>query len=195
MDEVEGRAFALPFPHFLVPSVLPVEAARDALGLLEASEWQLFDGDLYSFFVPSGNDDGALAAYAIVRESGVLGRISRLAAIELGIVVDDSAAIEAHRYTSGSGIGVHSDANVGEFRFVVHLNRSWGVDDGGVLALSASADMRDARVLPPMHNTGIGFATGRATYHAVTERKRAESYLLVFRFGYKQSSESGRDAK
>ncbi|MEC3196184.1 2OG-Fe(II) oxygenase [Bacillus cereus] len=105
------------------------------------------------------------------------------------ITFEDNFILSAVKHEPGDGTSIHSDyANIHErsqnfftHRFLVYLNRQWSEEDGGMLGLFASKDSSSLiKVISPLHNTGIGIAFGKNSYHAVGKICNGNRYSLVF---------------
>lgn len=171
-----------PFPHVKVAPALNAEKATKILRLLDDMVWKRVTEEYYEFNVLSVQSQKEELQQCLLNW-----RIEDTIHVYLETYLDTSltqkAIIEPHQYLPGTGIGVHTDGSVEEARFVLNLNREWRSDQGGVWILSRGSDLKPPVIyLPPIHNTGFGFMTAKASYHALSERFSAVAYTLVFRF-------------
>lgn len=171
-----------PFTHIILAPVLEPEKAQELLVALESIEWKRIQQSFYEFDIPVERYSYEKLQDYLVRLPAV-NRIHRFLQSSLCANLTSDVIVEPHRYSQGSGIGVHSDELVSEVRFVLNINRSWRPHDGGIWILSTSSDLHmSTQFMPSLHNTGFGFATGANSYHALSERLSSISYAIVLRF-------------
>lgn len=175
-----------PFTHLKVAPVLRTEEAEELLSTLDRMDWQRRKQAFYEFDVVTDqrfrdNLRGRLIRYRTID------RIRDWLERCLSTQLVPKAIVDLHRYSPGTGIGVHTDGPTAEARFVLNLNCSWRPSQGGIWVLSARSNLKPpVHFLPPLHNTGFGFLTNAASYHALSERLVSVAYAVVFRFTVKE---------
>ncbi len=187
LHEAEGfRVESEPFVHVKVAPVLSAEEAEEFLSLLEWMDWQRRKQAFYELDVVTNQHSQEYLQERLVR-SRTIDRVREWLEQWLGSRLVPDAIVDLHRYSPGTGVGVHTDRPTAEARFVLNLNRSWQQNQGGIWVLSARSDLKPpVHFLPPLHNTGFGFLTSAASYHALSERLVSIAYAVVFRFTVKE---------
>lgn len=185
--EAEGlRVESEPFVHVKVAPVLRVEEAEEFLSILEQMDWQRRKQSFYEFDVVTNHHSQENLQGRLIR-TRTINRIRDWLERCLSTQLVPNAVVNLHGYAPGTGIGVHTDRPTAEARFVLNLNRSWQPNHGGIWVLSSHSDLKPpAHFLPPLHNTGFGFLTNAASYHALSERLVSVAYAVVFRFAVKE---------
>jgi hypothetical protein len=172
----------IPFRHFLMAPVLNARVSTDLLDQLDGLTWRRNRGSLFCFDVPDPSSD-----YLAFHDSVILHINVEIIVHAISTIYNfrhiQLFTIDPHKYDRGTGIGIHTDRGVAEFRFVLNLNRNWELSQGGIWILSSAPDLsKQTRYIAPIHNTGFGFRPGVNTFHALSERVVGTSYALVFRF-------------
>lgn len=91
----------------------------------------------------------------------------------------------AHKLVTGQTIRIHNDFIGGEetHRVLIQVNRSWTDQNGGMLMLFSGPVADDvARLIRPLHGSGMGFEISPASFHAVSTIHAGERYTLVYSF-------------
>ena len=180
------RVESEPFTHIKVAPVLGAEEAETFLSMLERVAWQRRKQSFYEFDVVANQHSQENLQERLVR-SRTIDRVREWLEQCLSSRLVPDAIVDLHRYSPGTGVGVHTDRPTAEARFVLNLNRSWQPNHGGIWVLSARSDLKPpAHFLPPLHNTGFGFLTSMNSYHALSERLSSVMYAVVFRFAVKE---------
>ncbi len=175
-----------PFTHVQVAPVLKAEEAEELLSVLERMDWQRRKQSFYEFDIVTNQQSRENLQERLVR-SRTIDRVRGWLEQYLSTQLAPDAVIDLHRYSPGTGVGVHTDRPTAEARFVLNLNRSWQPNRGGIWVLSARSDLKPpVHFLPPLHNTGFGFLTSAVSYHALSERLCSVTYAVVFRFAFKE---------
>ena len=171
-----------PFTHVKVAPVLRAEKAEELLRILEGMEWQRKKQSFYEFDVVTNQHSQENLQERLVR-SRTIDRVRGWLEQYLSTQLVPDVIVDLHRYSPGTGVGVHTDRPTAEARFVLNLNRSWQPNQGGIWVLSSRSDLKPpVHFLPPLHNTGFGFLTSAVSYHALSERLFPVAYTVVFRF-------------
>lgn len=176
----------LPFRYVLVENVLPVTDAEAVLLWLEKSApWQLMVADFYEQYEFSLlHADLPKACFSLCsRES--LSLLRSAVGTSFGVPLDKSIDVTAHKLIPGQRIRIHNDFIPGKetHRLVIQFNRSWKVEQGGILLLFNSADPVDIhRGIRPAHNSGMLFEISPNSFHAVTPVMEGERYTIVYSF-------------
>lgn len=149
-------------------------------------DWQRRKQSFYEFDIVTNQQSRENLQERLVR-SRTIDRVRGWLEQYLSTQLAPDAVIDLHRYSPGTGVGVHTDRPTAEARFVLNLNRSWQPNRGGIWVLSARSDLKPpVHFLPPLHNTGFGFLTSAVSYHALSERLCSVTYAVVFRFAFKE---------
>lgn len=180
-----GEPIALPFPHILWSNFLPPLIADQALSWLETVHiWKREESNLHLYDSFNLSDIHIPGAVGSVVSAYFLGHMRRSLEETLQVRLSSVVRVQVHRLLLGYRIGVHTDAQAREVRVVVTLCRSYPVLSGGELILFALPDeCQKRRAYPPLHNQAIGFKTGAATPHAVSQVYDGTRFSLIYRFG------------
>lgn len=170
-----------PFLHAIFANALRLAAADEFLKLLEQSNWEERTGPFYKFAVPT---DEALRVDVERRIKCEL-PFDRLRARFEQIFdcrLREGFRVELHRYGEGDGIGPHTDFGTPEIRMVLHVNRNWCKENGGVWVLAGDSALQDLpSYLPSLSNTGFAFSTGMCSFHALSRCSSCVLYGIVVR--------------
>jgi Rps23 Pro-64 3,4-dihydroxylase Tpa1-like proline 4-hydroxylase len=169
-----------PFPHVLVARVLSTEGEALVLSRLKALEWT--ENSIgYFRFRTSANSDQLASVLILPAIKTMIDEIKTALELQLKIDLSSDVTLGAHLYDEHSVIGFHTDYSVTrDVRFVLNLNESWILSDGGEWALSKQPDLAEAVFLSPLSNTGYAFATNTHTFHALlTRHSNSLSYAIV----------------
>ncbi len=185
--EDEGlRVEREPFIHIKVAPVLSAEEAEALLRILDGMDWQRRKQSFYEFDVVVNQHSQEYLKERLVR-SRTIDRAREWLEKYLGTRLAPDVIVDLHRYSPGTGVGVHTDRPTAEARFVLNLSRSWQPNQGGIWVLSSRSDLKPpVHFLPPLHNTGFGFLTSAVSYHALSERSFSVTYVVVLRFAIKE---------
>jgi len=167
-----------PVRHLHLVRALPVEIA-DALrdSLEKATSWFHVRQSFYEVDVLANLDRESIFRRPEV--AVLLGRVRDCAESELGLRLSRRAQLHVHRFTKGTGAGLHSDSGESGARLVVFLEGGWQEGDGGELLLVNNGGVR-GKLISPRHNTAVLFLTEAGSLHAVTEQRSGVRYSLVF---------------
>ncbi|MGB6159039.1 MAG: cyclophane-containing peptide 2OG-Fe(II) oxygenase YhhC, partial [Acidobacteriaceae bacterium] len=179
-----------PFPHVVVPDCIDQNVAESLLKWFERiAPWQassindfyqLFDLDLRTVALPP--DLRILLDDAFLED--LCKRVGELMESRLSPRID----VTAHKMLPGCHIGIHNDfGTTGQtHRLLIHLNRGWRAENGGLLMLfgneQPSADSEDTKCFVPHHGRAIGFEISPRSFHAVSKISSGERYALCFSF-------------
>jgi Rps23 Pro-64 3,4-dihydroxylase Tpa1-like proline 4-hydroxylase len=183
--QITERIFT-PFPYFVAEQCLSPQVSDALLGWFESeAPWTLTRQDFYEQYEFSLFDADLPAAAVALVDPAAIADIRRLIGQEFGTVLGPQVELVAHKLVAGQRIGIHNDHRPGgeTHRFTVQLNRGLDDDHGGYLMLFNSGDAADVhRILRPVNGTGIGFAIGPASHHAVSRMHGGERFTLVYSF-------------
>lgn len=168
-----------PVLHLHLEQPLPPDLADIVVAALDgATNWKRVSVARYDYEV--------MAAISTLRGIMLDGRVAQLLALardlaarELGITTETRARLCVHRYRTGMGASLHSDVGEPGVRLLVFVASSREGCVGGDL-LFAHRTSRVVLPVPAAPNTGVLFATGPASLHAVTDMQAGERYTLVF---------------
>ncbi len=171
-----------PFTHVKAASVLNAEQAEYLLNALDRTEWRRRKESFAEFDVPEDPTVREELQDRLV-QSCASDEVRGWLEEAVGAPLAADVIVDLHRYGPGTGIGVHTDGPVRQARFVLNLNRFWEPSQGGIWVLSARADLKaPVQFIPPLHNTGFGFLTTPASYHALSERQASVAYSVILGF-------------
>jgi len=175
-----------PFPHVVSSRVLSTSLANAALEWFETTApWQLRIESFYEQYelnlhqVELAPELAPLVADESI-EAIVVQMLSPLTNDELVLV-----EANAHKLLPGQTIRIHNDFIGGEetHRVLIQINRNWTDRNGGMLMLFSSPAVDDvARLIRPIHKSGMAFEISPASFHAVSTIHAGERYTLVYSF-------------
>jgi Rps23 Pro-64 3,4-dihydroxylase Tpa1-like proline 4-hydroxylase len=174
-----------PFPHFSVTEAFTSEKATELLNWFSLTDlWSLTKTNFYTQYEFSLIDIGLPETLKFLNSGESLQYLAERFDHVFGVrlkVID----ITAHKLVDGHKMGVHNDYIGGAetHRLVIQLNDNWADDNGGYLMLFNSKAPSDvAKIIRPLHNTGIGFEISDHSYHAVSAVHNFTRYTLVYTF-------------
>lgn len=179
-----------PFLHVVIPDSIDENLADCLLNWFETeAAWQLSVIDefyeLYDLDLRSAQLPERLKVF--VEDSfleDLRKRTGRLLSARLGSKID----VTAHKMLSGCRIKIHTDFGPqGQtHRVLVHLNRGWKAENGGLLMLldgeRPSPNSNKLKCYVPHHRRAIGFEISPNSFHAVSTIVAGERYALTFSF-------------
>jgi Rps23 Pro-64 3,4-dihydroxylase Tpa1-like proline 4-hydroxylase len=175
-----------PFPHFRVADLLSEPDAEAMLDWLdEGAPWKLRVATFYEqheFSMLACEAPPNIAHLISARAVEVIADelSGRLGAPKLELV-----DINVHRLVSGQTIRVHND-HIGDaesHRLIVHINRGWSAEQGGLLMLFARDNPDSVTdVLLPAHRSAFGFEISERSHHAVSTIHEGQRDSLVYTF-------------
>ena len=176
-----------PFLFIKLADMLTHEEANRALSWLEISSvWQLRTESFYEQYEFGLLSSPPSTSLCFLVDTHFVAKIS--ANLRHFLDVDlplELVNIAAHKLTVGQTIRVHNDF-IGPdetHRVVIHLNRGWSMEDGGLLMLFGSDRAEDVRlVVPPRHGSAFAFEISQRSYHAVSTVRKGPRYSLVYTF-------------
>ena len=179
-----------PFLHVVIPDSIDANVAESLLSWFETGAawqycaidefYQLLDLDLRSVRLPE-------RLRVFVEDSfleDLRNRAAGLLSARLGSKID----VTAHKMLPGCRIRIHTDYGPlrQTVRLLVHLNRGWKAENGGLLMLldqeRPSPDSRNLKCYVPHHRRAIGFEISPNSFHAVSTIVAGERYALCFSF-------------
>ncbi|RFZ94135.1 2OG-Fe(II) oxygenase [Mucilaginibacter conchicola] len=174
-----------PFPHFSVNEALSQRKAGELLDWFEANAyWSFTETDFYTQYEFSLLDlelpEHLRFLNSLATLDALAERFSHLFERPLKVI-----EITAHKLVNGHRMGVHNDfiGSAETHRLVIQLNDHWTDENGGYLMLFHTKNPSDvAKVVRPLHNTGIGFEISDHSYHAVSTVHDFTRYTLVYTF-------------
>ena len=175
-----------PFAHFLSVDILREEIADSLLAWLETdAPWRLAVEDFYEQYEFSLRAAGLPSHLKPLVSYSVLSGLRDMMATAFSTHFIDDVDITAHKLVKEHSIRIHNDVLDGDatHRLVVHLNRDWSEECGGLLVLFGSEDPADiCKIVKPLHNTAFGFEISQDSNHAVSRVKQGQRYSLVYSF-------------
>jgi hypothetical protein len=178
---MEVLAVQLPFLHVLLAQVLSASEEARLLSRLDELDWNDWSGEFFRIHV-SANSDQLTSFKALPELRVMISKLRPVLELHLGKSITDEASLSVQRYKENATIGFHTDEVAADIRFVLNLNRSWSLSDGGVWVFSSEPTLRNARFLPPLSNTGFGFVPDPNTFHALSRRSSSVSYAVVMSY-------------
>jgi len=178
MRELELDRRTDPYPHVIFANALTSREGEEIVNLLESSNWIIVRGEFYKFYELIGEDKARLDN--LIKATGLITRFGDvLSSLTSKNPKTKFAHIGVQRYRVGSCIGPHNDHDTASTRVILNFTKAWSVDDGGIWYLSKHADMRDAVLIPPLHNTGFSFSTDKNSFHALSVKTKRCSYTVI----------------
>jgi len=176
----------LPFPHFSANQVFEDELASNLLSWLKScGYWYFTETSFYMQYEFSLLDISLPKPLHSLVNEDFTDKIGQIIQETFAVENLDLVGITAHKLINGYRMGVHNDLIGKEetHRLVIQLNDGWNEHNGGYLMLFNSNDPNDvARLVMPIHNSGIGFEISSKSYHAVSTIYDFERYTLVYTF-------------
>jgi len=181
-----GKVFTEPFKYFLADEVFGRDVTSLLLEWLEShAPWNLIVTDFYEQYEFNFLDVRLPSPLFFLQEQEFLndikGRMESLFQVRLSTRVD----LSAHKLISGQRIRLHNDFIPGQetHRLLIHLNRGWTEENGGLLMFFDSANPADVhRLFLPIHNSVVSFAITPDSHHAVSTVYGGERFTLVYSF-------------
>ena len=175
-----------PFPHAILPDCLSREAEEALLAWFETdAPWRRVATDFYEQdefdLLAAPPPPGAVGLV----DGHVLAGLRETMGQMFGATLQPRQTLVAHRLTAGHRIGIHNDHLPGgeTHRLTVQVNRGCDAVAGGLFMLFSGADPTDVhRVLVPASRSGVAFAIGNQSHHAVSTVHGGERYTLVYSF-------------
>lgn len=181
-----------PFRFFQVQEVLSPNFAEELLKWFETTNNFIMNNKSYfknaTFHVSSNNVPMSLQ-HLVTKENMFC--IKKKVEEIFDVKFQDRFIISVHRYLPGEGTLIHNDIleegsrdeHFFTHRFLVYLNRSWEKSDGGVLGIFNSNNPESLeKLIEPLHNTAVGLAFTRKSWHAVSAVSKGTRYALHFNF-------------
>lgn len=176
----------VPFPHFSSERILKDDLARDLLEWLKATSlWHYTETNFYTQYEFSLLDLGLPPQLKSLSDQKFIQHLKQHFYSMFKTDRLELVGITVHKLVDGYKMGVHNDfiGKEESHRLVVQLNDGWTEVNGGYLMLFNSMNVNDlAKLIKPLHNTGIGFEISNASYHAVSTVHDFERYTLVYTF-------------
>ena len=180
------EASTTPFSYFLADTCLAPQAEQEALDWLDAgAPWRLKETDFYEQFEFSLFDAALPPALASLVSSEGLAATRGFIERSLDCRLTERVDVVAHKLVEGQRIGIHNDYLSGQetHRLTIQINRGLSDEDGGFFMMFNSFDAGDVhRIIRPVSNTGVGFAIGPESHHAVSRVHGGNRYTLVYSF-------------
>ncbi len=175
-----------PFPHTVSGQALSASMAKAALKWFEtAAPWRLRLESFYEQFELNLHQVDLPPELALLVDNEV---IEEMAVQMLSPLTEDRLMLteaNAHKLLPGQTIRIHNDFIGGEetHRILIQVNRSWTDINGGMLMLFSGPVADDvARLIRPLHGSGLGFEISPKSFHAVSTIHADERYTLVYSF-------------
>lgn len=176
----------VPFAHFLSDHCLDPPAEEALLAWFERdAPWRLVQTDFYEQYEFSLLHAALPPAAARLFAPSAMDALRRQMAETFGVALTQRLDAVAHKLVPGQRIAIHNDYLVGEetHRLTVQLNRGLADEDGGLFMLFNSFDPADIHSIHrPVSASGIGFAIGPDSHHAVSRMHAGQRFTIVFSF-------------
>lgn len=185
-----GVRRANPFLHVVIPDCIDLTLAESLLRWFEKEApwqfsavdefYQLLDMDLRGAILPKD--------LRILVDGSFLEDVRTNMADLMNARLTSKIDVTAHKMQVGCRIGTHTDhGSLGQtHRLLIHLNRGWTAEDGGLLMLldeeRPSPQSRNLRCYLPHHRRAIGFEISPNSYHAVSTVVMGDRFALCFSF-------------
>lgn len=178
-----------PYPHFEAADCMQEETANYLIEWLENVSWQprkLLGYEGYADISLQMCDLPARLEALIAPEflSELRSSVGRFLAVES----EGYVKVTAHRLLAGSSLRPHTDLAPLKFthRLIVHLNRGWTSENGGLLCLFGSESSGEPatkqKCILPVHRSAFAFEVSRHSIHAVSPVVEGERYTLSYTF-------------
>jgi hypothetical protein len=175
-----------PFEHILVGRCLDRHAETALLDWFEQdAPWKLVETDFYEQYEFSLLHETLPPAVARLFDERAMAALLRQLSETFGVSLSRRLNAIAHKLTRGQRIAIHNDYLIGEetHRLTVQLNRGLDDEAGGLFMLFNSFDPADIHSIHrPISGSGIGFAIGPDSHHAVSRMHAGERFTIVFSF-------------
>jgi hypothetical protein len=178
--------FSSPFDYFVSSQAFSPNFSYVVLDWLETSApWNLVVSDFYEQYEFSFWNVDLPSYLSVLIEEDFVTRlrasVGNIFKAKLSMKVD----IAAHKLVQGQRIRLHNDFIWGQetHRLLIHLNRAWKEEDGGLLVFFNSSDPDDIhKAFRPVHNTALAFAVSPKSNHAVSVVHGGQRFTLVYSF-------------
>ena len=181
-----AEAKFVPFPHVLAKRALSEALSAATLNWFEtAAPWRLRVESFYEQYELNLHQAGLPAELGALIEDRTAQILADALLLPLTHQRLTLAEANAHKLLPGQTIKIHNDFIGGAetHRILIQVNRGWRDENGGLLMLFSSPLAEDvARVIRPLHGSGIGFEISPASFHAVSTIRAGERYTLVYSF-------------
>lgn len=181
----------VPFPHFQVDRCLDSQAEAALLACFEQdAPWRLVEADFYEQYEFNLLQTPLPSSVAQLFNLTARNALGRQMGDIFGVHFEPRVKVVAHKLVPGQRIAIHNDFLVGEetHRLTVQLNRGLPDGAGGLFMLFNSFDPADVHSIhSPVSRSGIGFAIGRDSHHAVSRMHAGTRFTIVFSFYAKPS--------
>jgi len=176
-----------PFRYFTSERVLSPDSADRLLHWLETGvPWRLHDGAFFEQYECNLLNAPAPSDCAALFGQNALDQLKQRMEALLETELTDQIEVVAHKLLPSQGIGIHNDEphdDLETHRFILQLNLAWSDENGGHLLLFNSKNPLDIHaVVRPTHNTGVGFAMSKRSYHAVSDVRHGIRYTVIYSF-------------
>ncbi len=177
---------AAPYPHISSPQALQHPYAKSLFNWFETSApWNITIADFYEqseFDVLKADLPAALKWLVSVDNIHVVEQH-----IKDSFTIDslELVGVVAHKLVDGQRIGIHNDFINGEetHRLVIHITDGWTEDNGGILMLFGSPDVKDVcKIIYPLNNFAFGFEISPVSHHGVSKIYNFSRYTLIYTF-------------
>jgi 2OG-Fe(II) oxygenase superfamily len=179
-----------PYPHFEAANFLQAEIADSLLDwLAKKAPWQPRKLQGYIGYSDIALQPGDLPArFDSLLEPESLSCLRISMGRWFGMAPEGYVKITAHRMLPGGSLKPHCDLAPVKFthRLLIHLNRGWTRENGGLLCLldvdpSANRLVSQKQLLPS-HRSAFAFEISHKSFHAVTPIVAGERYTLSYTF-------------
>jgi len=175
-----------PFAHVVLDRCIEPAAEAALLSWFEVeAPWRLVETDFYEQYEFSLLHEPLPPAITRLFGPVPLDHLRQQMARTFDTTLTRRVSAVAHKLVPGQRIAIHNDYLMGEetHRLTVQLNRGLTEDEGGFFMLFNGLDPADVySVHRPVSGTGIGFAIGPDSHHAVSRMHGGERFTIVFSF-------------
>jgi Rps23 Pro-64 3,4-dihydroxylase Tpa1-like proline 4-hydroxylase len=187
-----GRAvtIASPFSHAVVEDFFAPDVCERVLEWLEETDrWrERVAEEFYTIEELVVTPDELPAELSFLLDAAFLAMLRRQMRGFFGVSFDEITTLRMHKLANGCRIRVHTDFGTepDTHRLVVHLNRGWDAERGGILMFLDADHLEELhethRYYVPAPGLAVGFEISEHSYHAVTEVLAGERYTLCYSF-------------
>ena len=127
--------------------------------------------------------DETQSPLAFLTSQHFLDKVRKEAGEVLNISFSERVEWTVHKLLPGQRIRLHNDLLTGgeTHRVILHVNRGWSLNQGGLLMFFNSPDPADVhKILIPLNGTMVGFEISENSSHAVSLVLEGERFAVVY---------------
>lgn len=164
--------------HILLTDLMETRQADRLLTELGRCNWERRSTDFFELDVCLDAPNIMQRKHALLR--GLARRVNSIAVSEWGIAGRQHGSVQFHRYLTGTGCALHSDAQDPSLRLLVFLRNEKQPADGGMFVWGRPGHRR-VTLIEPQHNTGVLFLPSKGALHGVSQISSGARYTMVLR--------------